>query len=63
MIRTFDPKPIACLALINQKYLNKQNMVFKFQLNWSVHEKYCNLREAGPNLFHVGICSYRDLAK
>lgn len=37
MIRTFDSKPLACLALLNQKYLNKQKKVFKFQLNRLVH--------------------------
>lgn len=39
MIRTFHSTPLACLALLNQKYLNKQKKVFKFQLNRLVHEK------------------------
>lgn len=63
MIRTCDTNPIACSALLNQKYLNKEKIIFKFQFNRLVHEKYGNSREAGPNLFHVSIFKYRDLAK
>lgn len=63
MIRTCDTKLIACLALLNRKYLNKQIKIFKFQLNRLVHEKSSNPRETVPKLFHVSICKYRDLAK